>query len=176
MLASLRASVANFVRVLPLACLATATLPAAAPASSPTLLWSGAKRVNVLCNVAGGPGIDHVALTRQLCRAVEQGVVRGSPFPVRTIALGDPEVLAADAVTLLVHGSIVEQSGTRMLAFHIRPYRVTNEQAQVLFGTPPRAALLPRGGLGGAGLAAAIGAALAEVLPWRSGPAVRRLR
>lgn len=176
LLATLRGSVAKFVRALPLACLATVTLPAAATAATPTLMWSGAKRVNVMCNVAGGPGIDHVALTSQLCREVEQDASKGSPFPIRTIMLGDPALLGADAVTLLVHGSIVEHGGARMLAFNIRPYRLSSEQSQTLFGSPPRAAFLPRGRLSGASFTAAIDAALSEVLPWRQSPKVKVLK
>ena len=60
-----------------------------------------------------------------------------------------------------------------MLAFNIRPYRLSSEQSQTLFGSPPRAAFLPRGRLSGASFTAAIDAALSEVLPWRESPKVK---
>ena len=141
------------------------TLPGFAASSTPTLMWSGAKRVNILCNVAGGPGIDHVALTSQLCRDVTRIAGRGAPVPVRTIALGDPAVLASDAVTLLVHASVTRCRQDRLLAFSMRPYRTGSEQSAVLFGAIPRVAPIAPSGVNPA-LDAALAAALSETLPW----------
>ncbi|MDQ3080381.1 MAG: hypothetical protein M3R03_10360 [Pseudomonadota bacterium] len=149
--------------------LTTVTLPAVAVASTPTLMWTGAKRVNLLCNVAGGPGIDHIALTAELCRHVMRIAVKGAPVPVRTIAIGDPAVLASDAVTLLVHASVGRQGQEQFLAFSVRPYR-SSDQAAVLFGAAPRVAKISSLGAAGVALDAALLAALSETLPWLTRP------
>jgi len=141
-----------------------------AASATPTLMWTGAKRVNILCNVAGGPGIDQAAMSKQLCRDVERLAGKGAPMPVGTIVLGDPAVLASDAVTLLVHASVTSHRKDRLLAFSVRPYRVASQQADVLFGAIPRvAAILPSGAASPA-LDAALAAALSETLPWLARP------
>lgn len=137
-------------------------------ASTPTLAWAGAKRVNVLCNVVGGPGIDHLALTRQLCRDVTRLAGKGAPIPVQAIAIGDPAVLSSDAVTILVHASVSSHGRERLLAFNIRPYRTSTEQASVLFGAAPRVAPITGSGSASAALEAALKAALSETLPWQA--------
>lgn len=152
-----------------IACLAIVTLPGTAASSTPTLMWSGAKRVNILCNVVGGPGIDHVAATAQLCGEVKLLAKRRAPLPVDVISFGDPAVLASDAVTLLVHASIARDERDRLFAFSIRPYRVSDTQASVLFGAVPRAVRLRSLRLSGTAVAAALDAALSETLPWRDG-------
>ena len=103
-MAAYRGSPLKFAWAPLIAGLAMATVPVSAAAETPTLMWSGAKRVQVLCNVAGGPGIDHVALTASLCRDIARLAAKGAPVPVKTIAIGDPAVLAGDAVTLIVQG------------------------------------------------------------------------
>lgn len=175
-MAAYRRSPLKFVWAPLIACLTMVTLPGTAAASTPTLMWSGAKRVNILCNVAGGPGIDHVALTQQLCREVKRLASRGSPLPVETIAIGDPAVLGADAVTLLVHASIARHGKDRLLAFTIRPYRTASEQAAVLFGAPPRVATISSSVAASQALDAALAAALSETLPWLNRPQGALLR
>ena len=147
-----------------------------AEASTPPLAWAGAKRLHIMCNVAGGPGIDQAALGAQLCGEVKRLAVKGAPVPVDVITLGDPAVLAADAVTLLVHASVARSGDSRLLAFTIRPYRVSDAQAAVLFGAAPRAVALEGAGVSGAAAAAAIDLALSEVLPWRSAARIQRLK
>lgn len=142
--------------------------PHAAASSTPTLTWSGAKRVNILCNVLGGPGINHVALSAQLCSEVQLLASRRAPLPVQIITFGNPAVLSADSVTLLVHASISRHGQDRLLAFSIRPYRVSDSQAGVLFGAAPRAAALRGSRFDETAVASAIDAALSETLPWRS--------
>lgn len=137
-----------------------------AVASTPTLMWSGVKRVNILCNVAGGPGVDQAALSSQLCRDVQRLAIKGAPIPVKTIVIGDPAVLSADAVTLLVHASVAIHGRDRLLAFSVRPYRTSSEQAAVLFGAAPRVAKIVNAGAASPALDAALAAALAETLPW----------
>ncbi|MCY7280328.1 MAG: hypothetical protein LH610_05430 [Sphingomonas bacterium] len=148
--------------------MAIATLSGTATASAPTLMWSGAKRVQILCNVVGGPGIDQGALTVQLCGEVKLLAGRRAPLPVDVISFGDPAVLSSDAVTLLVHASISRDDRNRLLAFSIRPYRVSDSQAGVLFGAVPRAVALRGPHISGIAVAAAIDAALSGTLPWRS--------
>jgi hypothetical protein len=129
-------------------------------------MWTDAKRVNILCNVAGGPGIDYIALRDRLCRDVTRLASKGAPLPVATIALGDPAVLASDAVRLLVHASVTSHHQDRLLAFSVRPYRTSSEQAAVLFGAAPRVAKILNSGATSPALDAALTAALAETLPW----------
>jgi hypothetical protein len=147
-----------------------------AQSSTPPLAWAGAKRLHIMCNVAGGPGIDQAALSAQLCGEVKRLAVKGAPVPVDIITLGDPAVLAADAVTLLVHASVARNGNDRLLAFTIRTYRNSDEQSAVLFGAAPRAVALKGTGIGGVAAAAAIDLALTEALPWRSAPRVQRLK
>ncbi len=155
----------KFVRASLLAALAMVSLTGTAFSTTPTLMWTGAKRVNILCNVAGGPGIDQAAMSKQLCGAVQRLAVKRAPIPVRTILIGDPAVLASDAVTLIVHASVTSHHQDRLLAFSVRPYRTSSEQTAVLFGAAPRAAPLSPSGASPA-LAAALAAALSETLPW----------
>ena len=146
-----------------------------ARASTPPLAFAGTKRLHILCNVAGGPGIDQAALSAELCGEVKRLAAKGAPVPVDIITLGDPAVLAADAVTLLVHASITRSGESRLLAFTIRPYRTSDAQSAVLFGTAPRAVALQRTGIGGMAVGAAIDAALAETVPWRAAPRIQPL-
>jgi hypothetical protein len=147
-----------------------------ARSSTPPLAWAGAKRLHIMCNVAGGPGIDQAALSAQLCGAVKRGAAKGATVPVDIITLGNPDVLAADAVTLLVHASVARAGAGSLLAFTIRPHRTSDEQAAVLFGAAPRAVPLQGSGISGANVAAAIDLALAEALPWRTAPRAQRLK
>lgn len=141
------------------------TLSGTAASNSPILLWTGVKRVNLLCNVVGGPGIDYIALRDRLCRDLTRLASKGAPMPVVTIALGDPAVLASDAVTLVVHASVTLHRQDRLLAFSVRPYRASSEQTAVLFGAAPRAAPLFPSGVNPV-LDTALAAALSETLPW----------
>lgn len=136
----------------------------AAAGATPSALWRGAKTVQVLCYVAADRQAERSALQDRLCGRVRTLAAQGAPMPVRSISVGDPAVLGADAVTLLVHGAVQPTRGGRTLAFSVRPFRVSTEQTESLFGASPRAADLP----GGPALDAAIVAALDETLPWRA--------
>lgn len=149
-----------------LASLGATALPGPAGSTTPTLMWAGAKRVNIMCNVAGGPGIDHLSLARQLCRDVKHQASKGSPLPVETIVLGDPAVLSGDSVTLLVHASVTHRQGDRLIALSVRAHRTSSAGAELLFGAPPRAALLSSSGTGGPELNSVIAEVLSESLPW----------
>jgi hypothetical protein len=141
-------------------------------ASTPTLLWQDARKVAVLCLVAQTDLMNPRALEADLCRRVVANASRNAPLPVTQITHGDPEVIAADTVALLVHASV--QAGPqqgRLVAFSIRPFRATAEQTAQLFSAPPRAAALAANGGPDTELDAAIDAALAEILPWRADPA-----
>lgn len=151
-----------------LAGLCAVALTTPATAATPTFIWTGVNRVNLLCNVAGAPGLDYIGTAAELCREVEKLARKGSPVPVRVIPIGDPDVLAADAVTLLVHASVTPQARGRLLAFAIRPYRPAAEQASVLFGAAPRAAVISSDRVTSAALRAALEGALNETLPWRA--------
>jgi hypothetical protein len=147
-----------------------AALPSVSSAAMPTLIWQGASAVRVQCLV--GPGQDNAArpLQQTLCDRVVKQAAIGSPLPVSAIGFGDPQVIAPGTVALLVHGHIERDGDRRLLAFAIRPYRNSADQSSVLFGAPPRAALLTAAGAPTPALDAAILAALKETLPWRRGP------
>ena len=85
------------------------------------------------------------------------------------------EVLAPDAVTLLVHASVQRSSQGRLLAFTVRPFRNSADRSDLLFAAAPRAVAMPTGD-DGAALDEALSAALDETLPWLAAPArVRRI-
>ena len=88
--------------------------------------------------------------------------------------IGDPAVLASDAVTLLVHASVTRRGPDRLIAFSVRPYRTSTEQASVLFGAVPRAAKIGTSGVASKELDEALRAALSETLPWRAEPQKRQ--
>lgn len=147
-----------------------------AAASSTPLAFAGAKQLHILCNVTGDPGMDQAALSRQLCEQVRRAATPLSPLAVDVITLGDPAVLAADAVTLLVHASVSRRGSDRLLAFTIRPYRVSDQQAAVLFGAAPRAVAISANDVAGPAVRSAIGLALAEALPWRGARGIRPIQ
>lgn len=141
-----------------------------APASTPTLMWQGATALGVQCLVERLPYRNDAALGAQLCARVAKLAGARAPMPVRVLALGDAQLLAPGAVTLLVHGSVEPMRGGRALAFAIRPFRASTDQNAVLFGAAPRAVPLTGAGLSGPALDAALTAALAETLPWQARP------
>jgi hypothetical protein len=141
--------------------------PAASGASLP-LIWQGARRLNILCVVTGSG--DTEALRRDICARVRSAAEPGAPLPIETIAPGDPAVLEARDVSLLVQASVDGDGADRLLAFSIRPYRAAGVGTDVLFGAPPRAVRLPSSGAAPAALDAALAASLAETLPWLARP------
>jgi len=165
-MAAYRSSPLKFVVASLIAGLTLAMATGTAAASTPVLMWAGAKRLNIMCNVAGSPGVDHLALTKKLCDDVLRIARKGAPVPVATIAIGDPDGLAADAVTLLVHASVTTRGRERLMAFSIRPHRTTAADATVLFGAPPRVAPLSPSSDSSPALHSALAAALSETLPW----------
>ncbi len=142
----------------------------AASASLPALLWQGATSVRVQCLVTPGQDAAAAPLQQQLCDRVVTLAKAGAPLPVSTIEFGDPQVIAAGTVALLVHGSIQHEGDKRLLAFSIRPYRNSAEQSTVLFGAAPRAASLTAAGTPTPALDTAIAAALRDTLPWQNRP------
>ena len=134
------------------------------------LLWQGVERLNLLCLVSGDSGVD-TALQDSICEAARSLASVGAPMPVAIIAQGDPAVLAPASVTLLIHGSVHTDSGERLLAFHLRPYRASADDSGLLFGAAPRAVRLQAGDADRRALEEALRAALAETLPWLARPA-----
>lgn len=139
--------------------------------SSPPLIWRDLSRLNILC-LLNSDDADRQALQARLCERARALAAPGAPIPVRAIPIGDPAVLAADEATLLIHAS-TQPGGRdeRLMAFSIRPFRVSAEQTAVLFGAAPRAVRLSAGD---GELNRALDAALAEILPWRARPMAAR--
>lgn len=149
-----------------LAALALAAGAAPLSAAAQTLTWRDAERVAVLCLAAPTRLADYRALQQDLCRRVVADAAADAPLPVAEIAHGDPQAIASDTVTLLVHASVdAGPQDSRLVALSIRPFRATSEQTAQLFGAPPRAALLTADG---GELDAAVHAALSQILPWRA--------
>lgn len=149
-----------------------------AQATTPSLTWQGATRIGVQCVVSSTlPGAQE--LQRALCERVRDLAQAGAPVPVSVIALGEPAVMSADTVTLLVHGSLRQAQMVapgaqgQLLAFTIRPFRASTENS-VLFGAAPQVVLLRSPDLEGPSVDAAIVAALSELLPWRAAQARAR--
>jgi hypothetical protein len=108
-----------------------------------------------------------------LCERVRTLASDGSPVPVNIIVPGDPALLNGGTVTLLVHASLRDAAAVtpgasgRLLAFSIRPFRLSSDNA-VLFGAGPQVVLLKTASLEDRAADAAISAALTELLPWRA--------
>ena len=161
----------GFARPWAAAMAATAAFACSQPvsASTPSLTWQGVDRVGVQCVVnSADHGVSGLQTT--LCERVRALAAEDAPVAVRVTPPGDPAVLRPGTVTLLVHGGVHAAPGGRALAFTIRPFRATPEDA-VLFGTTPRVALLPAAGVAGPALDAALRAALSETLPWSASEA-----
>ena len=142
----------------------------AASASTPPLIWNDVAAVGVQCVVASDLPGERERLEPALCARVRALASRGAPTPVRAVPIGDPAILGAGAVTLLVHGSVQPLAGRRVLAYTVRPFRVSADQTSVLYGAAPRAVSVPAAGALGPALDASLSAALADVLPWRNPP------
>lgn len=149
-----------------------------ATASTPTLAWDGARRLGVQCLVDPDRAPDRRRLQAVLCERVRALAADNAPIPVVLLAPGDPGLIAADTAVLLFHANIqpdgAQSSGTRggsLLVFSLRVFRATAAPSE-LFGAAPRATALPaRGANPSPQFDAAVNAALAETLPWRSRPA-----
>lgn len=153
----------------------------AATAATPVLTWDGAKRLGVQCLVDPDRTPDRRRLQAALCDRVRALAADKAPIPVVLLAPGDPGLIAADTAVLLFHANIQpdavqssgQSSGTRggsLLVFSLRVFRATAAPSE-LFGAPPRATAFPgRGVSPGPQFDAAVNAALAETVPWRSRP------
>jgi len=138
----------------------------AAAASTPPLIWQGVARIRILCLVKTGAGVDTGPLRDRICGRVAALARDGAPAPVSIVEPGDPSVLAADSITLLVHANVEPSAAGPLLALSVRPYRASDAGA-LLFAAPPRAVPLADAGA----LESALRATLSETLPWRARPA-----
>ena len=141
---------------------------APATASTPVLAWDGAKRLGVQCLVDPDRLPDRRRLQAALCDRVRTLAADKAPIPVVLLAPGDPGLIAADTAVLLLHGNVQPaNAGTGpLLVFSLRVFRATAAPSE-LFGAAPRATAPPPSPQ----FDAAVNAALAETLPWRSRPA-----
>jgi hypothetical protein len=143
----------------------------AATASTPVLAWDGAKRLGVQCLVDPQTSPDRRRLQAALCERVRGLAADKAPIPVVLLAPGDPGLIAADTAVLLFHANVQRGEGGPLLVFSLRVFRATAAPSE-LFGAAPRATALPaQPGGPTPQFDAALNAALAETLPWRSRPA-----
>ncbi|SFJ45915.1 hypothetical protein SAMN02799626_01822 [Caulobacter sp. UNC279MFTsu5.1] len=144
-------------------------------ASTPVLTWDGAKRLGVQCLVDPDRTPDRRRLQAALCDRVRVLAADKAPIPVVLLAPGDPGLIAADTAVLLFHANVQPADGgagsAPLLVFSLRVFRATAAPSE-LFGAAPRATRLPAKGTNPTPqFDAAVNAALAETLPWRSRPA-----
>jgi hypothetical protein len=142
-----------------------------AAASTPVLAWDGARRLGVQCLVDPDRLPDRRRLQAALCDRVRALAADKAPIPVVLLAPGDPGLIAADTAVLLFHGNVQPGDGksSALLVFSLRVFRATAAPSE-LFGAAPRATPLPASGPSPQ-FDAALNAALAQTLPWRSRPA-----
>jgi hypothetical protein len=140
---------------------------APAAASTPVLAWDGAKRLAVHCLVDPDQLPDRRKLQAAFCDRVRTLAADQAPIPVVILPPGDPGLIAADTAVLLFHAN-VQRTGDHgpLLVFSLRAFRATAAPSE-LFGAAPRAVALPPGGASPQ-FDAALNAALAETLPWRT--------
>lgn len=139
-----------------------------AMASTPVLAWDGAKRLGVHCLVDPDQLPARRKLQAALCERVRTLAAKGAPIPVVILPPGDPGLIAADTAVLLFHAN-VQPGGDghgSLLIFSLRAFRATAAPSE-LFGAAPRAVPPPWSG-GSPQFDAALNAALAETLPWRT--------
>jgi hypothetical protein len=149
----------------------------AATASTPALAWDGAKRLGVQCLVDPDRLPDRRRLQAALCERLKVLAADKAPMPVVLLAPGDPGLIAADTAVLLLHANIqpaeARSAGAgngALLVFSLRAFRATAAPSE-LFGAAPRAIAMPDNSADpGPQFDAALNAALAETLPWRSRP------
>lgn len=122
-------------------------------------VYENVTRLQILCAVQSDRGIDYAG-EAQLCEMIRSVAADGSPVDVAIIAAGDPKVLAANALTLIVHAG---REGDA-LAVSIRPYRVSNGSSDVLFGARPFIVPVADPDL----IRSRTAVALDEILPWRA--------
>ena len=138
---------------------------APAAAATPSLLWANARSLVVICLVQSATTPDAAAVQQSLCTRVSDLAGRGSPFPVKVVEAGDPALVAADTVALLIHASVERTTRGRVVAFTLRPHRASDGD-EILFGTSPRAVELVSPDPDRA-LDSALREALSDILPWQ---------
>jgi len=145
-----------------------ALIAAPAKASTPSLAWDGARRLGVQCLIDPDRLPDRRRLQAALCERVRSLAANKAPIPVVVLAPGDPGLIAADTAVLLLHGNVQPANAGNgpLLVFSLRVFRATAAPSE-LFGAAPRATAPPPSPQ----FDAAVNAALAETLPWRSRPA-----
>jgi hypothetical protein len=143
------------------------TAPASASASTPSLVWTDARRVAINCLVQSRTSSDAAALQDELCARIVRLARAKAPIPVSRATTGDAAILSPGTVTLLVHLSVERAASGRTIVFTIRPYRASNPDAHVLFGTAPRVVHVSSRSTG-TGLDPALMEALVDILPWRA--------
>ncbi len=143
---------------------------ALAAASTPVLAWDGAERLGVHCLVDPDQLPARRELQTVLCDRVRTLAAEQAPIPVVILSPGDPGLIAADTAVLLFHANVQPGADGHgpLLIFSLRVFRATAAPSE-LFGPAPRAVPLPtlKGG-SNPQFDAALNAALAETLPWRT--------
>jgi len=158
-----KGGISAWARTMPV--LAALALAQPAAASTPSLAFDGARLLGVQCLLDPDHLANRRGLQAALCARVQVLATDGAPIPVTVLAPGDPRLIAADSLVLLVHAAVQGEGRDALLVFSARSFRATAAPSE-LFGARPRAvAMAPNAR--SAAIDAALTAALAETLPWR---------
>jgi hypothetical protein len=125
--------------------------------------------------VPGRPGSDapdRRRLQAALCERVRTLAADKAPIPVVLLTPGDPGLIAADTAVLLFHANVQPSQAQERAAAGLQPARLPRHGRAVrAVRRRPRATALPTGSTQpDRQFDAAVNAALAETLPWRSPP------
>ena len=129
-------------------------------AATPVLLWSGADRVAIHCEVGAG----NRSAQLEFCARLRRHVEIDAQLPVADGVAHRPAHAPPRVVVLVVQTAVTADA---RLTFSIRPVRRSAEDS-VLSGTVPRTVPFSGQRAGGAAAEAAIEAVLDETLPWRA--------
>ena len=151
-----------------LASVPTAAAQAATAAETQPLIWRDIGEIRILCLISTDRGVDSGPLHDRICARARDIAAEGASVPVRVIDSVDPDMLAPESLTLMIHVSVEAAEGGRLAALSVRPFRNTGSDGALLFAAAPRAAFLPASRDEAAALDRPLTAALSETLPWRA--------
>ena len=96
------------------------------------LAYQNIERLQVLCLLQNDGRLAPNPDKERLCDAVARLASAGTELPVSVIATGDPQVVAPNRLTLLVHGALHAQGWDHVRAAEAR--RMESHETAVLAG------------------------------------------
>lgn len=117
----------------------------------------------IRCQVQARTPHEAEALENLVCDSTRALAARRLTLPVRVVQPGDPALVRADAVVMLVQAAVRVHAGQPALALSLRLYRPGVGDGEVPFGAPPRIATIDGGR--NPSLSSELDAALGDLLP-----------